>query len=333
MLRQPSRDGGAPPAPPPMTPAPIHAERDAVSAPRGCARRGRGLLRRWVVLGLAGTALMLLPGADPFNSALPHNFGVKDGSVPEDPRDANRGEFPTWSVSSELPDDVFTFARLRYNSYSYGGRWSRHGKWLVDYPDSDLNFSFRLQQLTSLQVNPRGAIVDIDAEQMRHYPFIYMLEVGDITLTDDEARTIREYLLNGGFIMVDDFWGSEEWDTFYTALKQIFPDREPQELPLEHEVFHIVFDLKVKPQIPGIGFAQMGRSRGLTYEWNKPGSEQVHYKGVFDDKGRMMMIICHNTDLGDGWEEEGTDPWYFQAFSEKYGYPLGINIIFYAMTH
>jgi hypothetical protein len=271
--------------------------------------------------------------AEPPGTVLPRNFGVKDGSVYEDPREANRADYPMWPVSSELPNDVFTFARLRYNSYSYGGHWGHHGRWLTDYPDSDLNFSYRLQQLTALQVNPRGAIVDIETEQMRHYPFIYMLEVGGITLTNDEARTIREYLLNGGFIMVVDFWGIHEWDTFYTAFKQIFPEREPQELPLEHDIFHIVFDLKVKPQIPGIGWALRGRSQGITYEADKPGSEQVHYKGVFDDKNRMMMIICHNTDTGDGWEEEGTDPWYFREFSEKYGYPLGINIIFYAMTH
>jgi hypothetical protein len=283
-----------------------------------------------MALGFASLIVVLVLRAES-PAVLPHNFGVKDGSIPEDPREADRQNFPMWPVSSEMPNDSFTFARLRYNSY--GGRSHRHGNWLTDYPDSDLNFSFRLQQLTSLQVNPRGAIVDIDPQQLRHYPFIYMLEVGGISLTDEEARALREYMLNGGFIMVDDFWGTEEWAGFYTALKQIFPDREPKELPLTHDIFHIVFDLKVKPQIPGIGFALRGRSQGITYEWDKPGSEQVHYKGVFDDKSRMMMIICHNTDTGDGWEEEGTDPWYFREFSEKYGYPMGINIIFYAMTH
>lgn len=261
----------------------------------------------------------------------PRNFGVKDGSALEDPREALRnGDFPMWSVSKELPNDVFTFARLRYNSRQ---RWGRNGKWLTDYPDSDLNFSYRLQQLTSLQISPVGAIVDIDAEQLRHYPFVYMIEVGDIGITDNEARILREYMLNGGFIMVDDFWGSDEWAGFYRAFKKIFPNREPVELPLEHEIFHIVFDLKKKPQIPSVGAAIEGRSQGITYEWNKPNAETVHYKGVFDDKGHMMMMICHNTDLGDGWEEEGTDPWYFREFSEKYGYPLGINIIFYALTH
>jgi hypothetical protein len=267
----------------------------------------------------------------------PTNFGIKDGSVPEDPREAGRGgqfmDFPTWPVSKELPNDLFTFCRLRYNSEDWGRGRRGHGggKWTTDYPDADLNFSFRLQQLTSLQVSPKGAIVDIKAEQMRHYPFIYMIEPGHISLTDDEARTMREYMLNGGFIMVDDFWGEEEWDVFHVALKQIFPDREALELPLEHEIFHMVFPLKVKPQIPSVGHAMAGRSQGITFE--RFDAQTPHYRGVFDDKKRLMMIICHNTDLGDGWEEEGTDPWYFREFSEKYAYPLGINIIFYALTH
>lgn len=274
----------------------------------------------------------------------PTNFGVKDGSTSENPRDLRRNgyeDYPTWPVSKELPNDIFTFARIRYNS-SYGGRSSRgggfgftrgRGKWSTDYPDSDLNMSYRLQQLTSLQVNPNGAVVDVVAEQMRHYPFLYMIEVGDIDISDEEAKTMRDYMLNGGFIMVDDFWGTREWENFEVALKQIWPDRKIEEIPLEHEIFHMVFPLKVKPQIPHIRFAEYVINQGITYEFDKPGSEHVHYRGVFDDKRRLMMVICWNTDTGDGWEEEGTDPWYFREFSEKYAFPLGINIIYYSMTH
>ncbi|MEM9017180.1 MAG: DUF4159 domain-containing protein [Verrucomicrobiota bacterium] len=260
-------------------------------------------------------------------------FGIEDGYIPEDPRHFRGGrfyDFPTWPVSQELPDDVFTFARLRYNSGTWMGQ---REKWMIDYPDSELNFSYRLQQLTSLEVNPKGAIVDIDPEQLRHYPFIYMIEPGDIWITDEEARTLREYMLNGGFIMVDDFWGIYEWKNFYRAVKQIFPDREPVDLELDHPIFHMVFDLEIKPQIPAVGLAMEGRQDGITYEWNKPGSETPHYRAIFDDDGRICMMICFNTDLGDGWEEEGTDPWYFKEFSEKYAYPLGINIVFYALTH
>ena len=239
-------------------------------------------------------------------------------------------DFPDWDVNAELPNDVFTFARLRYNSGTWMGRSQ---KWMIDYPDSDLNFAYRLQQLTSLEVDPKGAIVDIDPEQLRHYPFVYMIEPGNIWITDDEAKVLRDYMLNGGFIMVDDFWGHNEWKGFYRAVKQIFPDREFVELELNHPIFHMVFDLPIKPQIPAVGMAQLGRERGITYEWNKPGAETPHYRAMMDDKNRICMMICFNTDLGDGWEEEGTDPWYFREFSEKYAYPLGINIVFYALTH
>ncbi|HEY1082157.1 MAG TPA: DUF4159 domain-containing protein [Prosthecobacter sp.] len=289
------------------------------------------LLPLSIALGMLG---LCLSSAEE-KLASPTNFGIKDGSMPEDPREAGRGQFmdfPTWPVSKELPNDVFTFARLRHNS-SRGG-WGRRrggGTWTTDYPDADLNFSYRLQQLTSLQVNPKGAIVDIDPEQMRHYPFIYMIEPGHIQLSEQEAKVMRDYMMNGGFIMVDDFWGEEEWDNFYASLKLIFPDREPQELPIEHEIFHMVFPLKVKPQIPSVGHAMAGRAQGITAE--RADAQTPHYRAVFDDKKRIVMMICHNTDLGDGWEEEGTDPWYFREFSEKYAYPLGINIIFYALTH
>jgi hypothetical protein len=287
-----------------------------------------------------GAAAVIVTGvmlaAEIADTASPTNFGIQDGSVPEDPREAGRSgqfmDFPTWPVSKELPNDLFVFARLRYNSES--SRWGRYrggGKWATDYPDADLNFSYRLQQMTSLQVSPKGAVVDIVAEQLRHYPFIYMIEPGGISISDEEAKVMRDYMLNGGFVMVDDFWGEEEWDVFYRALKQIFPDREPMELPVEHEIFHMVFPLKVKPQIPSVGHAMAGREQGITAErWD---AETPHYRAIYDDKKRMVMIICHNTDLGDGWEEEGTDPWYFREFSEKYAYPLGINILFYALTH
>jgi hypothetical protein len=267
---------------------------------------------------------------------MPTHFGVKDDDVPPDPREWGRGEFsdfPVWNVSREMPNDVFTFARLRFDSYSDGGRRSRYGKWMTDYPDAELNFSYRLQQLTSLQTNPRGVVVDFEPEQLRHYPFVYMVEPGHITMSDEQAKVLRDYMLNGGFIMVDDFWGDEEWDGFYQAFKQIWPDREFVELELDHEIFHTVFDLKVKPQIPSVGIAMGGRSRGMAHEWAKPGSETPHYRAVYDDQKRMCMCICFNTDLADGWEEEGTDPWYFQTFSEPYSYPLGINIVMYALTH
>lgn len=240
-------------------------------------------------------------------------------------RQGDRNGVPNWEIDREFADDVFTFVRIRYGSFSGWRRWS------TDYPDSDLNFSYRLQQLTSLKVDPQGKILELTDEELFNYPFIYIIEPGGLQFTEEEVVALRRYLLNGGFLMVDDFWGESEWDNFYHEIKRVFPDREPMELPLEHPIFHCVYDLKEKPQIPSIGVAQWGRASGVT--WERPDAKEVHYRAIFDDEGRMMAFICHNTDLGDGWEREGEDPWYFREFSEKKAYPMGINIVFYAMTH
>ena len=236
-----------------------------------------------------------------------------------------RNGVPEWTNDPNFEQDLFTFVRIRYSSYR---GWSR---WQTDYPDADLNFSYRLQQLTSLKVHPDGKILELTDPELFHYPFIYIIEPGDLSFTEEEVVALRRYLLNGGFLMVDDFWGEDEWTNFYDEIKRVFPDREPLEIPLDHPIFHCVYDLQERPQIPSIGAAQAGRAQGIT--WERQDASEVHYKGLFDDKGRLMTIICHNTDLGDGWEREGEDPWYFREFSEKRAYPLGINIVFYAMTH
>ena len=248
---------------------------------------------------------------------------------------SDRRGVPDWTPDKNFSRDVFTFVRIRYSSgyegrgYGRGyGRGFSGGDWATDYPDSDLNFSYRLHQLTSLEVDPDGVVLELTDPKLFDYPFIYFLEPGRLVFSEDEIKNLRRYLLNGGFLMVDDFWGEAEWDNFYYEIKRVFPDREPIELPLSHPIFHAVFDLKEKPQIPSIGVAV---NYGITYE--REDAKEVHFKALYDDKGRMMAIICHNTDLGDGWEREGENEWYFHEFSEKKAYPMGINIVFYAMTH
>ena len=240
-----------------------------------------------------------------------------------------RGGVENWGRDEEMPHDTFTFARIQYDSW--GGGWRGRDKWSIDYPESDLNMSFRLQQLTALKVDPDGTVLTLTEAKLFQYPFIYLIEPGELTFSDAEVKALRKYLLTGGFLMVDDFWGEAEWRNFEREFRRVFPAREIVELPLEHEVFQGVFPLKEKPQVPNPGTAIQGARYGIT--WERTDAETPHYRGVYDDAGRLMAIFCHNTDLGDGWEEESRNEWYFKEFSEPKAYPMGINIIFYSMTH
>ena len=244
----------------------------------------------------------------------------------------DRSDMPRWEIDSQFSKDVFTFVRINYPSER--GGWGRYDKWTTDYPDADLNLSYRLQQLTSLKVDPDGKVIELTDKELFDYPWIYIVEPGDMSLTEDQVTALRRYLLNGGFLMVDDFWGEREWETFYENIKRVFPDREPQELSMDHPIFHCVFPLKLAKnqlQVPAINQGYYSQFDGVT--WERPDAVNVHFRAIYDDKGRMMVVICHNTDNGDGWEREGENEYYFREFSEKKAYPLGINILFYAMTH
>ncbi len=253
-------------------------------------------------------------------------------------REYSRNGVPQWDVDSEFPTDCFTFVRIRYDSFSgrrgYGRGRGRGGGWATDYPDSDLNFSLRLQQLTSLKVAPEPVVLELTDEQLFDYPFVYLIEPGALYFHDSEVIALRRYLLNGGFLMIDDFWGESEWQNLREQLRRVFPDQEPEQVPLSHEIFHCVYDLQEKPQIPSIDVAQWGRDRGITWEPRYDSDTSIpHYRAIRDHQDRIMVFICHNTDLGDGWERESENEWYFQEFSVKKAYPLGINIVTYAMTH
>lgn len=251
-----------------------------------------------------------------------------------DPQD--RQGVPVWNNEPGFEKDVFTFTRIQYDS-GWGGRgrgrgWGGGGGWAVDFRDADLNFSFRLQQLTALKVDPEGKVLRLTDPELFSHPFLYIVEPGSLEFSEDEVKALKRYLLSGGFLMIDDFWGEAEYENLYEEMRRVFPDREPQELPLDHPIFHCVFDLKAKPQIPNFQLGEQSQYNGGV-TWERWDAREPHYRAIFDDKGRMMVIICHNTDLGDGWEREGVYEYYFREFSEKKAYPLGINIVFYAMTN
>jgi hypothetical protein len=241
----------------------------------------------------------------------------------------DRSAYPNWKNDPAFPHDVFTFVRIRYDS---GGSFRRGRNWDNDYPDCDWNFSFRLHELTSLNVDPDGRVLRLSEPELFDYPFVYMSNVGNMQLSDNEVESLGRYLIQGGFLMADDFWAPAAWRHVSEQMKRVFPDRQPVELSADHEIFHIVYELQGTPQVPSI----RAWMRGDAFEYwhgDPEGDEGPHFQGYFDDDGRLMALFCHNNDIGDGWEREGENADYFRDYSERVSYPLGINIITYAMTH
>jgi hypothetical protein len=235
---------------------------------------------------------------------------------------------PTWTNALHFEKDVFTFVRIRYDRLGY----SRGGGWATDLPDSDLNLSFRLQQMTSMKVDPDGRVIRLTDRDLADFPFIYIVEPGGLYLSNREISALRKYLLNGGFLWLDDFWGEREWDNCEDVMRLVFPERSFTELKLDHPLYHCVFDIKSKAQIPNIGLGVASQYNGGV-TWEREDAEEVHHRALFDDKGRLMVLATHNTDNGDGWEREGENEYYFHNFAEKIAYPMGINVLFYVMTH
>lgn len=214
----------------------------------------------------------------------------------------------------------FTFLRLVYP----GGGW-RGSSWATDYPKADLQFLYAVRKLTDFQfIRSQNKALPILSDELFNYPFAYAVEVGHMRLSDVEAARLREYLLRGGFLVVDDFHGEYEWKQFYSQMKKVFPEYEPEELPLDHPIFHCYFDIEKLIQVPGIQYLYSGRT------WEK-GGRQARYMGIHDDRGRLMVVINYNVDFGDAWEWAEVEE-YPREYANL-AFQLGVNYIVYSMTH
>jgi hypothetical protein len=245
-----------------------------------------------------------------------------------------RGGFRSFFPEEEspVPPDAnekteWAFARLRYPSYrgnGLGGYWAMRGNWFIDAPAADRHFVQGVRRLTRIHTRSEYQVVDLDSDEIYNWPWIYAVEVGHWELNDTQCKKLRDFLLRGGFLMVDDFHGTFEWRVFTDSMSRVFPDRPIVELENDNAIFHVLYDLSDRVQVPGIAALVQGK----TYEYD---GYEPRWRAIMDDKGRVMVAICHNMDLGDSWEHADS-PMYPEKFT-SHGYRIGINYIIYAMTH
>jgi hypothetical protein len=215
----------------------------------------------------------------------------------------------------------FQFTRLRFQSTRDG---FYRESWLTDWPAAEYFLLQGVERLTRLDTASDSRLISLADEDLFDYPFIYAVEPGAWRFSEFEAERLRDYLLRGGFLMVDDFHGSREWAGFESGLRRVFPDREIVEIPRTDSVFHTVYELNEPVQIPGI----MAAMRGVT--WEKDGYTP-HWRGIYDDDGNLMVIINFNMDLGDAWEHADVPDYALRYTIPAYQY--AINYMVYAMTH
>jgi hypothetical protein len=215
----------------------------------------------------------------------------------------------------------FHFTRAAYT----GGGW-RGEAWATDFPKSDRQFLIGASRvLEYLDASPDEHPMRLDDPELMRYPFLYAAEVGHLSLTEPEALGLRRYLLAGGFLVVDDFWGTAEWANFEAEIRRVLPEYPIVEIPLDHPLFHSFYDIDRILQVPVVS---QGIRGGRT--WERDGFE-AHCRGIFDDQGRLLVVINWNTDLGDAWEwaEQPLYPLKYSTFA----YQMGINFIVYALSH
>jgi len=231
-------------------------------------------------------------------------------------------------------DGSFTYCRGMYTS---GRRDGSGNGWTTDYPDADANFSIRLSELTKVTISktadgePNHLVVSMTDPYFFQCPFVMMTDVGEFSVNGEEVDALRQYLEKGGFLWVDDFWGSWSWDAWEREIAKVLPPAQFPivDVPADHPIFRTMFTVLALPQIPSINsWRGMG---GGTSELGED-SAVPHIRAISDRDGRIMVLMTHNTDISDAWEREAADPQYFLEFSPN-GYAVGLNILLYAMSH
>ncbi|MGH9415556.1 MAG: DUF4159 domain-containing protein [Terriglobales bacterium] len=307
---------------------------------------------RWLVPGLllGGMALALTQtGAAPAPAVGTHGLARAEAarapapasqpSTPSGPRQAIAGQqyggygrfqryLPAPAVAERRE---FSWSRLQYDpalgsNYGYGYGWRRRGggAWRTDYPTADRTFLEALRRLTRINARSYEQVVQLTDNSVYNYPFLYAVQVQSWTFTPPQAAKLRDYLLKGGFLMVDDFHGTEDWDNFMRGMRMVFPHRAVEDLPDNDPIFHVLYNLDDKFQVPGEQYVNTGR----TYE--KDGYVPK-WRAIRDDQGRIMVAICHNMHLGDAWEWADM-PEYPENFASL-AYRLALNYVVYGMTH
>jgi uncharacterized protein DUF4159 len=230
-----------------------------------------------------------------------------------------QGDFQEGGMPEITPPlKEYTFARLVYSG-GFGGH-----NWTTDSPAADIHLAAGIKRLTNLNIRETPFYIPLTSKEIFKYPFLYAVEVGYLRFSREEADILREYLLRGGFFVVDDFHGTLEWANFEDQIRKVLPDCKIEELSVSHPVFHCFFDIDELFQVPGAQFIYTGR----TYEND---GFVPHFRGIFDATGRLMVMINFNSDLGDAWEWADS-PYYPEKYTSA-AYRLGINYIIYSMTH
>ncbi len=219
----------------------------------------------------------------------------------------------------------YTFARLKYPSYRGGSMgWSMRGNWTVDWPKADRQFVQGVRRLSRVHTRSVEQVVDLESDDLFNYPWLYVVEPGHWDLPENQARKLREYLERGGFMMTDDFHGTFEWEIFMDSMGRVLPGRPAVDVEEKDALFHVLYDLDERFQVPGIIMFYTGR----TFEYD---GVDPKWRAIYDDKGRIMVAIGHNMDLGDAWEW-ADHPRYPERYASL-AYRVGLNYVIYSMTH